>query len=348
MRALTLSLVLTFLAGTALVSSAAAGEVTLTKNADTIDVTIDGKPFAVYHISKDLPKPFFAAVRGPGGAVLTRNIVGIDPEEKGKKLDHVHHKGIWIAVDEINDIKFWAEKGAIKNVSVKLVNEEAVASVSPFWAIALKRYASIGGAPLPGSKPARSGNSVSGNPATMKVVNHWMGEDGKPVVTEKTTIRIYANRLMTYDIRFTAVDQLVRFKDTKEGLLGFRMVDSMRENEGGRVVNADGLKGTKECWGKTSPWVDYVGPVGGKTFGVTLMDHPLNFRSSRYHVRNYGLFSMSPFGEAAYTNKKRPAETDFLFPGKTMRLRYALYIHAGDTAAGKVSATYLDYLKRAL
>lgn len=286
-----------------LTAPAIAGEtaVELKQNKDTVDITIGGEPFAVFKYSSELPKPFMFPVRGPGGTVLTRPI-----EKKGD--DHPHHKGIWVAVDEVNKIKFWAEKGKIKNVSVK-----------PMVA--------------------------KGNPAKLHVVNHWLGEDGKPVVTETTIIGIHANRLMTYDITFTAGSSPVTFEDTKEGLFGFRMVDSMRENEGGHVVNADGGKGTAECWGKPSDWVDYYGEVDGKTFGVTLMDHPDNFRKSRYHVRNYGLFSVSPFGEKAYTRGKQEAKPLELDPKGKFRLRYGLYIHAGDTEEGRVAQTYSQYLK---
>ena len=288
---------------TAPIVFAAEAPVRLTQKPDTLEVTVGGEPFAVYNFGKNLPKPYFWPVRAPGGSIMTR------PLENPK--DHKHHKGIWLSVDEVNDIKFWAEKGKIENVSLKVLASE-------------------------------------GDPAKFEVVNHWQGNDGKPVLVETTTISIFANRVIAYDIQFTPGDQNVTFGDTKEGLFGFRMVDSMREKGGdGKVENAEGLQGTAKCWGQYSDWVDYSGTVEGQTVGVAVFDHPKNFRRSRYHVRDYGLFSISPFGEHDYTNGREQAQLVILPKGKNLRLRYAMYLHAGDTQSAKVAEAYQSYVKAA-
>lgn len=278
---------------------AEAAPVEIKQSGSKYNVTIDGKAFATYNTSPDLPKPFFSPVRAADGTVITRSLV--DPE------DHPHHKGIWVAVDEVNEVDFWAEKGKIKNTDVKLVK-------------------------------------ASGNPAVMQVTNQWLGEDGKPIVTEKTVISIYANRLLTYNITFKAGAKPVEFLDTKEGLFGIRLPNGMREKEEGSVENNTGIKGTKDNWGKPTEWIDYYGPLKGKVYGVTLMDSPQNYKKSRYHVRNYGLFTISPFGDHAYTNKKEPVDAKQLKPGETFNLKYGLYIHNGNTQQGKVADAYKQFL----
>lgn len=270
-----------------------------------VEIRIDEKPFATYRLNTkgELPKPFLLPARAADGTVLTRPLE--DPE------DHPHHKGVWVAVDKVNDVDFWAEKGKIITTAMD-------------------------------TDPVRVG---SWRAARLRVSNSWQSLDGKPVVDEETAITVFPNRLLTYDIRFIAKHGPVEFGDTKEGLFGFRMVDTLREKETGKVVNADRKNGTKECWGQTSAWVDYYGTVNGKTYGVALFDHPKNFRKSRYHVRNYGLFSISPFGDAAYTKGQESAKPVKLAKGETLRLRYAMYIHDGDTQAGKVADVYKQYLE---
>ena len=62
-------------------------------------------------------------------------------------------------------------------------------------------------------------------------------------------------------------------------------------------------------------------------------------------MRDYGLFTISPFGEQAYTNGQSPAKPVTLKKGETYRLRYAIYIHPGDTASAKVADVYARWIK---
>jgi Family of unknown function (DUF6807) len=283
-------------------AAAADGKVRLEKKGDTVVVSLDGSELAVYQTGPKYQKPFFSPVRSEGGTIVTRSLE--------KPIDHPHHKGIWVAVDEVNDIKFWAEKGKIANAKVEIVAAE-------------------------------------GNPAKMRVTNHWLGNDGQPIVVETTDIAIFSNRLFAYDIHLTAAADSVEFGDTKEGLFGIRLPVSATEKSGsGRIVNADGKKGSKECWGQSSAWVDYYGTIEGQTHGAAIFDHPQNPRPSRYHVRDYGLFTISPFGEKAYTNGESAAKPVILKKGETYRLRYGIYIHPGDTTSAKVADVYKQWLKQ--
>lgn len=222
--------------------------------------------------------------------------------------DHPHHKGLWFSVDEVNKSRHWMERSPIETAEVKILKGE-------------------------------------GNPAQLQITSHWKADDGKHLLTETTTVSIFANRLIIYDATLKAATEPVEFEDTKEGMFAFRFRDELREVSGASVSNADGLKTSKECWGQESDWVDYHGTLDGKTYGVALFDHPLNFRRSRYHVRDYGLFSINPFGPHAYTNGALPKDPTHLPTGSFVRLRYGAYIHDGNTDEGKVKETYQQFLK---
>ncbi len=291
-----------FLFAIAVSDSLAADKVVLEQQASMLNISINDQPFATYNFGEDLPKPFLLPVRTASGVVINRNL-GDESD-----ADHPHHKGLWNAIDEVNEVKFWAEKGPIRNVSVKILTS-------------------------------------GGEAGSFEVVNEWRHpETGVPQLTEIAVITIHASRLLVYDMSLKASHVDAVFEDTKEGLFGFRVAPSMKEKNGGHVVACDGTETTKECWGKSFNWIDYYGNVDGKTVGVAIMDHPKNFRPSRYHVRDYGLFSISPFGEKAYTNGANEAAPLHLKKDESLRLRYAMFFHDGDTKTGNVVGAWDQFV----
>lgn len=278
---------------------------------DRVEIRIGEAVFGIYNHGKQWNKPFLFPMYAAGGQNVLRDIIPTKEEQGSSKdgTDHFHHKGVWISVDSVNDEKlnFWHEGDKIVNDSVHYVaNDDGT--------------------------------------GTLEVSNTWI-EGDKPLVKEHTTITIYPFRMMAYTINLKAVDKNVTFHDTKEGFFAVRLAHTMREMQGGHITNADGLKGEKDCWGKPTAWIDYYGEVDGKTTGVTLMDHPDNFRESRYHVRSYGLFAISPFGPKKYSNGAEQEAPVVLVPGtEGISLKYALLVHDGDTAAGNVENTYQHFV----
>ena len=295
------------LSGFSSMSQAGDVRVRLQRQEHKISVWIGAEHFADYRTGPDLRKPYLLPVRSEGDTIITRPLW----QPGDKEQDHLHHKGVWVAVDEVNGLRFWNERSKIKTSRMEILEDQR-------------------------------------NPARIRVVNHWLDDSSEPVLEETTEIRFYANRLMAYDIRFTPAVEAVTFNDTKEGLFGIRLANTMREKEGGafsNVVSENGCNGSADCWGKRSDWVDYHGPVGGGIHGAAIFDHPENFRPSRYHVRDYGLFSINPFGEKAYTRGESAAQPVILKPGQTLRLRYGLYIHPGGTVSANVAEVYSFWLE---
>lgn len=230
------------------------------------------------------------------------------PIEPGEK-EHPHHKGIWISVDEVNHSKHWVEKEVIRNKSVD-------------------------------GKINAAGNAV------LQIENDWLNGEGTPLLHESTEFTITPDRLIVAKIRLRMIDRDVTFGDTKEGMFGLRIAQSMRELKGGRVIGSTGLKTAAANWGKPAGWIDYTGEVNGKTYGVTLMDSPQNFRPSRYHVRDYGLFTLSPFGEGAYQDDAKLAQPVALNDSRPeLTLTYGLVVHTGELSPAELQELYGRFTK---
>ena len=160
-----------------------------------------------------------------------------------------------------------------------------------------------------------------------------------------------AARTIDLDITLTAVKPVV-FGDSKDGALGIRLRPALQESvqrgdqfqPAGHILNADGLATEKAAWGKPSNWCDYWGEIAGEKVGIAILDHPENPRHPvRWHVRGYGLFAANPFGLSSFTNDKSQDGSMTLAAGQSVRFRYRVVIHAGDTKSAGVDALWKRY-----
>lgn len=295
--------------------TAATPDVSIEKSGETVVVQIDGSPFATLNIGPKLGRPYWHPIVAPGDVVVSAT----------RPSDHLHHTGLYIGVEHVNGVDYWGSKDVMR--------------------------APVGSLPagdVPGKIVNRSVDitKAKGDPSTLTIVNDWIGKDGKPTLRETTKVTIHSNRLMAFDTTLTALVDEVTFEDTKEGFFAFRLPEDLTTKKGsGTIVNPAGETGEGASWGKPNPWLDYFGDVDGETVGVALFDHPKNFRPSRYHVRGYGLFAVSPFGEHVYSKKQEPAKPVHLKKGESLNLQFAAYIHGGDTKKADVAGVHAAWAK---
>jgi hypothetical protein len=290
-------------------------QVKITRGTDRISVEIDGKPYTEYFISADGNKPYVYPLRTASGILVTRHY----PMEEfpGETRDHPHHRGMFFAHGDINGVNFWATEPNIKTPSK--------------GSMVLKKVVEAKGG-------AKSG--------TIKAVFDGLDPDGKPMMTETRTLTFYPGselRIIDFEIRIDALRQL-KFGDTKEGTFGIRLATPLSEAKSGKMVNAEGGEGEKNVWGKQSPWVDYFGPLDGKTVGVAIMDHPSNPRHPTYwHARAYGLFAANIFGVRDFTGDKTKDGSLTIEAGKSVTFRYRIVIHPGDVQTANIASLYQQY-----
>ncbi len=284
---------------------------------DRLRVEIDGKLFTEY-LYKDVPRPYFYPLMGPGDLPMTRNWPMKDaPDEEH---DHKHHRSLWFTHGSVNGRDFWSEE---KDFG-KIVHDE---------------FAEI-----------KSGNQSG----VIRSRDKWIAADGTLVCTDERTFRVFApstpsERIFDYDITLHASDGELKFGDTKEGSMAVRLAETMRlkgKVGHGHIVNSEGVR-EGETWGKRADWCDYFGPVEGKTVGIAIFDHPQNPRHPTWwHVRDYGLFAANPFGKHDFESLKDKAAGDLIVPaGKSITFRYRFYLHQGTDQEAQVASKYKAYVE---
>jgi Methane oxygenase PmoA len=303
----------------ALWTMTAAGQIRIAQQGkDRISVEIDGKPFTDFWIGTDAGKPYLHPLRTASGTVVTRGFPMI-PGAPGESHDHPHHRGLWFTHGDVNGYDFWgnedSQPGAGKGKGK----------------VVLKRVEKL-----------TSGKKAGAIEATFE----WKIPSGETLLTESRKMTFYSDpqlRILDFDATLSPEGK-VTFGDTKEGMFAIRLADSMDEDHGGKMVNAQNKQGEKNVWGKRSEWVDYSGQIDGQAVGVAILDHPGNPRPPAYwHARAYGLFACQIFGVHDFENDKSRDGSLTIQPGQPLRFRYRVLIHPGNSVAAGIRDQYERY-----
>jgi hypothetical protein len=302
-----------------------------------LEVWLGGEYFTTYNFGPNVVRPYLypvcaaaaASDSAPdrrssrkGGSAndtavgMTRNWPMV-PDAQGETNDHPHHKGIYTAHGEVNEVDNWGE-GEHHGYQIH-----------------------------------RGFLRTFQGPVDAGFVEEldWTNDARIPNMSETRVIRFYAEgpglRVMDYEVTLHAAHGRVVLGDTKEaGLLSIRVPTSMdaKDPNGGTITNGFGGLGEAETWGKPAPWCDYSGPVHGGTFGVTMMDHPENPRHpTPWHVRNYGLMTANCFGYHDFTGRDDMRRDFVLEAGASATWRYRVLIHEGDARAVRSGDRFIDY-----
>ena len=300
-----------------------------------LEVFVNGEHVTNYIYNEAYERPFLYPVIGPDGLNVVRHIPNFG--------DHPHHKGISIALGDVSGrkgepgINFWALGDIGDPRQGRVIHQ---------------RFTRLEQGPVFGR--IQEENIWKQNDE-LEQASHdksrWrIKKKGEVLMIETRTITIWnVSPTRLIDIRTVmrpAVDEVILSADVEgketakeNGPLVIRVADNMRGTSEGTIVNSEGGRTERECWGRQARWVDYYGPVvpGGPINGIAAMDHPSNVRHpTGWHVRDYGLFAANPFYD------KKPEWPDqgpiclSRVKGDRLDMRYRIYIHRGDEEMGRV------------
>ena len=289
----------------------------------TLDIYVDGEPFAVYNYAPEhqaLWRPYFHPVLSAEGRSITQ-----DGEFPGTSRGHYWHQGLFIAHQKFTQGNTWEEEEGRCGRIIHVDFEEVVSGEGCGHFIER----------LDWRKP---GSALT-------------------LLRERRTVRIPQRpperRVLDFEIELTPVHVDTTFEATPYHFLACRVADSMVVLEqkqqysdrygalvdfapldrGGLVLDSAGRR-DQDTLGVEADWIDFSGPLGEGLAGVTLMSHPGNFRHPP-PVNNWNnmTIALSPTFHEPYTVLK----------GETLRLLYRALFHSGEAETADVAGEYQRY-----
>jgi len=301
--------------------------VKIVKKGVEVEVTIGGRLFTRYTMLCAPNKPVFYPILTDTGKSFTRRWPVEPDAAPGESHDHVHHRGLWFTHSSVNGIDFWSEEG--KNIGKTVTT----------------RISDV-----------HSGNKTGSFTANTE----WRSPDGKLMATDRREIKVTplptGDTLLDFNITIKPAAGSLLFGDNKDGVFGLRLPDSLAVNPTvkpkvtgtGHILTSTGAKDA-DAWGKRADWVDYWGPIEGETYGVAIFDSPQNFRHPQtWHARDYGLFTVNPFGLHDFNLGPKGAGDLTVPGGDALHAEYCVYFHRGDAEQADVAGQYKKFSTNAL
>ncbi|TWU18769.1 hypothetical protein Poly21_09350 [Allorhodopirellula heiligendammensis] len=290
-----------------------------------VTIEYDGNLVTRYHYrDTDARKPYFWPVLGPKGKSMTRAF----PMEiiDGEQHDHPHHRGVWFGHQGVGGADTWLE-AASKNLKDEK-QEEFLASLGT---IAHTAFTEI---------------SANADRAVICSTNDYLDSAGKQLMADERSIVFHMSNgqlLLDFDIRLLGKYGNIELQDMKDAGLNVRVPTSLSLTDGkGHIINSVGDR-DGDTWSKPAVWVDYHGPVDGEHLGVAFLNHPSSFRHpTRWHVRDYGLFTANAFGQHSL-DESADSGAFTLKDGENVLLRHRIIFHEGDDNTAKIAEAYKAY-----
>ena len=221
---------------------------------------------------------------------------------------HRHHNSVWISHEKVGGVNFWSDGTGSKIVCRQVLQYE--------------------------DGPQE---------ASMLSLNAWQDKAGKTVMLERRRTAVLpmagGEWLMLIDLQLEApASGPVTLGETPFGLIGVRMAKTIGVHDGGgRILNSAGQVNEAQAFRQPAKWVDYSGPATDRVRGgIALLDHPSNpGHPTPFHVRDDGWMGASLTHTAPLA----------LRPGQPLRLRYALFVHAGAPSVETIQRQWEAYVK---
>jgi len=221
---------------------------------------------------------------------------------------HSHHNSVWISHESVNGANFWGDASGARIAHVRVLRMDD-----------------------------------SDDAAYVESENAWVDKAGTTVMKEyrRTRIRSLPNDecLLEIDTQMEAPGSAsVALGQTAFGFIGVRMAKTIGVNDGGGTIrNSEGGVDEAGCFRKPARWCDYAGPLTRDVWGgATLMDHPDNLNHpAPFHVRNDGWMGVASTFPGAHT----------IQPGAPLRLRFAVYVHAGLPEANALQKRWEEWAR---